>query len=55
MMAILTHQGNQVAHQDRWPTKEDIGQLLPLPQVEVGVLIQWWKAECGGYEWRWQV
>lgn len=43
-----------MARQDRWPTKEDIGQLVLLPEGEVGVLIQWWKAEDGS-EWRWQV
>ena len=53
-MAILTRRGDQVARQDRWPTKEDIGQLVLLPEGEVGVLIQWWKAEDGS-EWRWQV
>jgi hypothetical protein len=51
--AILTRRGDQVARQDRWPTKDDIGQLVLLPEGEVGVLIQWWKAE-GGSEWRWQ-
>ena len=53
-MAILARRGDQVACQDRWPTKEDIGQLVLLPEGEVGVLIQWWKAEDGS-EWRWQV
>jgi hypothetical protein len=53
-MAILTRGGDQVARQDRWPTKEDIGQLVLLPGGEVGVLVQWWNAEDGS-EWRWQV
>ena len=53
-MAILTRHLISSAGQDRWPTKEDIGQLVLLPEGEVGVLIQWWKAEDGS-EWRWQV
>jgi len=53
-VAILTRRGDQVARQDRWPAREDIGRLLLLPEGEVGVLIQWWKAEDGS-EWRWQV
>jgi len=53
-MAILTRRGDQVARKDRWPTKEDVSQLVLLPVGEVGVLIQWWKAEDGS-EWRWQV
>ena len=53
-MAILTRRGDQVTRQDRWLTKEDIGELVVLPEGEAGVLIQWWKAEDGS-EWRRQV
>ena len=53
-MAFLTRRGNRVTRQDRWPTKEDIGQLVILPGGEVGELVQWWNAEDGS-EWRWQV
>ena len=52
-MAILIRRGDQVARQDRWPTKEDIGQLVLLPEGEVGVLTQWKAVD--GSEWRWQV
>jgi len=50
-MAILTRRGDRVAGQDRWPTKEDIGQLVLLPEGEIGMLIQRRKAENGS-EWR---
>jgi hypothetical protein len=53
-MAFLTRRGNKVTRQDRWPTQEDIGQLVILPGGEVGVLTQWRNAEDGS-EWRWQV
>jgi hypothetical protein len=53
-MARLTRRGDRVMRQDRWPTKEDIGQLVLFPGGEVGVLLQWWNADDES-EWRWQV
>lgn len=53
-MAILIRQGDAVTRQDRWLTKDDIGQAVLLPGGEVGILMQWWNAEDGS-EWRWQV
>jgi hypothetical protein len=53
-MAVLTHRANRIKHQDRWPTKKDIGKLVLLPGGEVGVLIRWWNAE-DVRAWRWQV
>ncbi len=53
-MARLTRRGARVVRDDRWPTEEDIGQVVLLPGGEVGVLTQWWNA-ADGSEWRWQV
>ena len=53
-MARLTVQGEQIAREDLWPTREDLGRVVILPGGEVGKLVSWWNAEDGS-EWRWQV
>jgi hypothetical protein len=53
-MAILTRHGTHITREDRWPTKQDIGQLVLLPGGEVGSLLEWWYADDGS-EWRWQI
>jgi len=53
-IARLTIQGKQIAREDLWPAKSDIGQSIILPGGEVGKLIRWWNAEDSS-EWRWQV
>lgn len=53
-MARLEVQGERITRVDRWPTQNDIGELVILPGGEVGQLIKWWNAEDGS-EWRWQV
>ena len=53
-MACLRRRGDQIEREDRWPTTNDLGQLVILPGGEVGTLLHWWHADDGS-EWRWQV
>jgi hypothetical protein len=53
-IARLTRRGQKIMRQDIWPAAKDIGQLVILPDGEVGHLLQWWIATDGS-EWRWQV
>jgi hypothetical protein len=53
-MTRLTLSGEKIMREDRWPTQDDIGQLVILPGGEVGQLVKWWNAEDES-EWRWQV
>ena len=53
-MTRLTLREDQITREDRWPTQNDLGELVILPGGEVGKLISWWNAEDES-EWRWQV
>ena len=53
-MARLSVRDGQIAREDLWPTRDDLGRPVILPGGEVGILLGWWNAEDGS-EWRWQV
>ena len=53
-MARLQREGMSIRREDRWPVKNDIGELVILPGGEAGELKSWWNADDGS-EWRWQL
>jgi hypothetical protein len=53
-MTRLSHHGEEIRREDRWPTNADLGARVILPGGEVGTLKSWWNADDGS-EWRWQV
>jgi hypothetical protein len=53
MTRLSIHDG-AVRREDRWPTDDDLGELVILPGGEVGTLTAWWNAEDGS-EWRWSL
>lgn len=53
-MTRLSVVDERLEREDRWPTDDDLGELVILPGGEVGTLVAWWNAEAGN-EWRWRL
>ena len=53
-MTRLWREEGAIRREDRWPTEDDLGNLVILPGGEVGTLTAWWNADDAS-AWRWSV
>lgn len=53
-MTRLEKRGDIIVREDRWPTEQDVNDLVILPGGEAGRLLSWWNA-VDGSEWRWRM